>query len=289
MCFFTYLIYFSSTIGILKHSLEKKKNKVLETLRKLVSGVRENNEDCKQILIAFLELLGLLIHIEPLSEIGELSTPVRTIKLNKAQMGYILNFWPEPPAPIETSTAAEAEVIQKLGIHIHPLIELRNLMAEPLDSNKAMAESSAHIVKFLETTDDVADSTASDAFAEVSLPQADGIVIQYTSRQIYTVTSALGDRKHLLERNYWLNSPNYDEEVVDMEQIPCDLTELARTCFTSDTNLISDCKRVLNLSVSPQANRERTVTAPCFRTRRVEVEPMTGRPEKKIYSKSFNQ
>jgi len=118
---------------------------------------------------------------------------------------------------------------------------------------------------------------------EPYLPQAEGIVTQYASREIYKKCDGINER---LSTNYWLNAPLYnDVEDVEMEQIPCDLTEVIKTCLPGDVNITSDCKRLLHLSASPQSNRERTTAAPCFRTRRVEVEPSTGRPEKKIFSK----
>lgn len=67
------------------------------------------------------------------------------------------------------------------------------------------------------------------------------------------------------------------------DQIIVDLNELIKMYLPAEMNIVSECKRLLHLSASPQSNRERTTTAPCFRTRRVEVEPTTGRPEKKIY------
>lgn len=55
-----------------------------------------------------------------------------------------------------------------------------------------------------------------------------------------------------------------------------------------ETNLANDCKRLLHLSASPQSVRDRTQTATCFRTRRVDLEQgaaagSAARPDKKIY------
>ncbi|XP_058063480.1 protein virilizer [Anopheles bellator] len=112
------------------------------------------------------------------------------------------------------------------------------------------------------------------------LPQAEGIVTQYGSRSVYVVSDDCAEHHKLCD---WLGfTPGEDD--LGREQIPCDLQDLAKTCLTGDTNLTADCKRLLHLSASPHSNRDRLTTAPCFRTRRVEVEPSTGRPEKKIFA-----
>ncbi|XP_052867952.1 protein virilizer [Anopheles cruzii] len=112
------------------------------------------------------------------------------------------------------------------------------------------------------------------------LPQAEGIVTQYGSRSVYVVSDDCAEHHKLCD---WLGfTPGEDD--LGREQIPCDLQDLAKTCLAGDTNLTADCKRLLHLSASPHSNRDRLTTAPCFRTRRVEVEPSTGRPEKKIFA-----
>ncbi|KFB37241.1 hypothetical protein ZHAS_00004457 [Anopheles sinensis] len=112
------------------------------------------------------------------------------------------------------------------------------------------------------------------------LPQAEGIVTQYGSRNVYVLSEDCDDQ---LKLNYWLGFAPCDEDL-QREQIPCDLQDLAKMCLSGETNLTADCKRLLHLSASPHSNRDRLTTAPCFRTRRVEVEPSTGRPEKKIFA-----
>uniref|UniRef100_A0A182SAA4 Uncharacterized protein n=1 Tax=Anopheles maculatus TaxID=74869 RepID=A0A182SAA4_9DIPT len=112
------------------------------------------------------------------------------------------------------------------------------------------------------------------------LPQAEGIVTQYGSRSVYLLTEDCDDQ---LKATDWLGFAPCDDDL-EREQIPCDLQDLAKVCLSGDTNLTADCKRLLHLSASPHSNRDRLTTAPCFRTRRVEVEPSTGRPEKKIFA-----
>uniref|UniRef100_A0A8W7PW57 Uncharacterized protein n=1 Tax=Anopheles coluzzii TaxID=1518534 RepID=A0A8W7PW57_ANOCL len=112
------------------------------------------------------------------------------------------------------------------------------------------------------------------------LPQAEGIVTQYGSRSVYLLSEDCDDQ---LKATDWLGFTPCDDDL-EREQIPCDLQDLAKVCLSGDTNLTADCKRLLHLSASPHSNRDRLTTAPCFRTRRVEVEPSTGRPEKKIFA-----
>uniref|UniRef100_A0A182TDB9 Virilizer N-terminal domain-containing protein n=1 Tax=Anopheles melas TaxID=34690 RepID=A0A182TDB9_9DIPT len=116
------------------------------------------------------------------------------------------------------------------------------------------------------------------------LPQAEGIVTQYGSRSVYLLSEDCDDQ---LKATDWLGFTPCDDDL-EREQIPCDLQDLAKVCLSGDTNLTADCKRLLHLSASPHSNRDRLTTAPCFRTRRVEVEPSTGRPEKKIFGKMFH-
>ncbi|KAH8421185.1 hypothetical protein KR009_005545, partial [Drosophila setifemur] len=133
-------------------------------------------------------------------------------------------------------------------------------------------------------------STGSGSLSiEPHLPQAEGIVSQYEARPIFTRFCATAENAHLTAR-YWLD-PLPIEVIENMneppyERIACDLTELVSGCLNPDLNAPGDSKRTLNLSGSPQSNREMTPTAPCFRTRRVEVEPATGRPEKKMFVSS---
>lgn len=130
-------------------------------------------------------------------------------------------------------------------------------------------------------------NTSSSDFASSSepmLPQVEGIVTQFSLRQFYIDVPNADER---LSYNYWIIPPSTREtdDQTKVEQIQCDLNELIRTCLPNETSITSECKRLLHLSASPQAARERTTTAPCYRARRVEVEPSTGRPEKKVFSK----
>lgn len=169
----------------------------------------------------------------------------------------------------------------------HPILDLREFLeVNRTEENDAMLDKCNEIISYLEGSG--AEGMEIDGLKEEQdslMPPPEGIVAQYAVRQVYQLAKLGEPADERLKLNYWLNPPNYEEELGDMEQVPCDLTELIKTCLPADTNLVADCKRILNLSVSPQSNRERTVTAPCFRTRRIEMEPLGGRMEKKFLGK----
>lgn len=114
---------------------------------------------------------------------------------------------------------------------------------------------------------------------------SEGLVAVYNARAIYTQNDDYKSYQWSLDyfREQYSNQKQISATAAVDDQIIVDLNELIKTCLPAEMNIVSECKRLLHLSASPQSNRERTTTAPCFRTRRVEVEPTTGRPEKKIY------
>lgn len=116
---------------------------------------------------------------------------------------------------------------------------------------------------------------------EPALGLTDGIVQQFSGRQLYQIADHF-DRYHEFGPRVQVD---VCKEGPQSMMVICDLAEVIKGSLSLDTNVTAECKRLLHLSASPQSARERTQTAPCFRTRRVEVEPTTGRPDKKIYGK----
>lgn len=160
-------------------------------------------------------------------------------------------------------------------------------------------------------------STASE-LAEPALPAADGIVQQFAARPICQVVV---ESTTFSAADFWpaTDADAADEPMVldtddDKQQqfVACDMVDVMKQCLLTqntaggagstgagapatpgapvgiEPNLAGDCKRLLHLSASPQSQRERTQAAPCFRTRRVELEPPSaaGRPDKKIYGEA---
>lgn len=164
----------------------------------------------------------------------------------------------------------------------HPLEQLKNAI-EPLNTDKSLDVILDKLNNLFKIVNSKSTVDATD-LTEPAFPLPEGIVVQFTDRPVYQSIDDNPELNPLIQSNYWLGYPSFlDKAEDDADLIACDLCELAKSSLPSETNITSDCKRLLHLTASPQSNRERTTAAPCFRTRRVEVEPTTGRPEKKIY------
>lgn len=193
--------------------------------------------------------------------------PNRTLKLTVNELASIINWTTEHATT-------------------HPLNKLKELFSKNGEENpnNPYLQDLNIILSILEKFEPTETDKKVD-IPEPALPQAEGIITQYLSRPIFTPYEPTDEDQ--LIADFWLEPIRLDslpDNIISQaERIPCDLNEVVKSCLPPETNLTSDCKRVLHLSASPQSNRERTTTAPCFRTRRVEVEPSTGRPEKKIF------
>lgn len=280
--------------------MDKRKESVLTKLRNL-SKPNENDTNAHEILITFLLFFQSLLRTDLVK--GERNytisdTDLATIlsyKKTKTDDDSLSNEFTHPLRILDEHLAmilAKPELSEELKTPIEDIgFNLKALL-------KALDAGSAAIVATATTT---TSATASANGREMSIdspsntepvfPQSEGIVMQYTLRPIFTLLNSEVFRAGLADQlttGYWCSRPSPSRlddgaEVAAIDQITCDLNELIKICLPAETNLTSDCKRLLHLSSSPQSNRERTTAAPCFRTRRVEVEPSTGRPEKKIY------
>ncbi|XP_011190930.2 protein virilizer isoform X2 [Zeugodacus cucurbitae] len=234
--------------------------------------------------LAVIELLISFLH--SLTHIAEYlqqlkAIPTRNIKLSTTELSYLLGY----------QKNASPTLMQRLSNALTKSKDKTPTQIKTEDECTSASNLLVEITTELDTIDggtsaegedDSSAGIAAANVAEPTLPQSEGIVMQFAARPIFVEVDAVVDEPQLLTR-YWLQVDCIDLDNSKYERVACDLTELAAECLTPETNLTSDCKRVLHLSASPQSNRERTPTAPCFRTRRVEVEPSTGRPEKKIY------
>ncbi|ALC42000.1 vir, partial [Drosophila busckii] len=214
--------------------------------------------------------------------------PLRTLKLGAVELAQLLEFQDveldKPPVLQRILYVLEKFKAVRNEAALIDLKELLILYSSRHESTDAVASGTSTVIS--ETGCEVETVVTNPLQTEPYLPQAEGIVTQYEARPIFTRYCATAENPQLTAR-YWLE-PLPIEVIEDLneplyERIACDLTELANVCLNPDLNLTGDCKRVLHLSGSPQSNREMTPTAPCFRTRRVEVEPATGRPEKKMF------
>ncbi|GAB0095954.1 Protein virilizer [Sergentomyia squamirostris] len=260
-------------INLLFGEFVKRKSGVGVILRKLVTNFTENVDQNRGIIETLIDFLRTMFIIEGVEENGNQLIPPRTLIVSGSQLASMVNWRQEKVEGEEAPELHALELLQKF-LKQEEICEKHQL--------DGLLENCRQIVEFI---DKEGDPAIPDPILEVNidaaLPQAEGIVTQYSSRIIFDTSECIGER---LTVNYWLNSPICSKDLVeDMEQIPCDLSDMIRTCLPPETNIVSDCKRLLHLVVSPQTTRERPIAAPCFRTRRVEVEPSTGRPEKKIF------
>lgn len=261
--------------------MERNKEKVYQKLNNMIKA---NREEDYEILSTFL------IYLHSLARKDNIKTE-RNTYVNECDLSSILNY-----RQIQhTDESGEKP--------IHPLLTLEiqlntNLLDTDIsDDIRVQIEdvqfNLKNVLNLLEES--IGNPIARELMQDSSEPpfaQSEGIVHQYSIRPIYTLSKYLNGpmSAEQLTTSYWCSrsSPSRLDDPVDIveptfDTMPCDLLEVVKTCLPSETNLTSDCKRLLHLSASPQSNRDRTTTAPCFRTRRVEVEPMTGRPEKKLY------
>lgn len=299
--FIYFLSFFISPISYttyqLRSLLDKRKDSVLAKLRSIE---RPTNNDTN----AYEIILTLLLFIQSFVRSNLVTKNERSFVCTESDLVKILQFKRSPiDDAIEISTA------------LHPLLVLKTHLSDRLTHIDLSADEKSHIEEIVFNLNNVlkildigiasismiantnSDSVQNSPAPEPSFLQCDGIVAQFSQRTLYTIVSdeivPNTNYAEQLTTAYWCakSSPNrfVDDETVQSMQscdtVPCDLIEMMKTCLPPDTNLSSDCKRLLHLSASPQSNRERTTSAPCFRTRRVEVEPSTGRPEKKIYSR----
>lgn len=258
------------TFSILKTVLESRKELLVERLNSIAEKCK--NERKQMILIPeLLELFRALISVEP-SEVS--SVPSRSTTLTIGELANLFKWNSDE---------------YKNGTKIHFLAVFAALINEPRaeadDEDAAEVNLKVDLEALLEQLRESSKNPQDPIVTsdpEFVLAQAEGIVTQFSSRSAFYTTENLEE----LTMDYWVLNGCDDDDVQQNDVVQCDLDELVRQCLPPDTNIASDCKRLLALSSSPQSNRERNLAGHCFRTRRVEVvDPIPGRPEKKIFGK----
>lgn len=267
----------------LKVLLDKRKDNLLTKLRALAQLV-DSDQIAHEILFSFLQFLLSLVRSDVVK--GE-----RSFTYSDVELAKLLQFKRTESNENQHPLLALEQSLQKLQAKTEQTDDVKLHLDE-------MAFALKKLLNILDTgLTSIANSTkelmhADSPAAEPSFPQSESIVVQYSMRPIFNVTLnefKANDFPEQLSTQYWYShfSASRFEDLLDapptLDNVPCDFIELIKTCLPSETNLTNDCKRLLHLSASPQSTRERTTSAPCFRTRRVEVEPTTGRPEKKLY------
>lgn len=273
-------MFSSFTTYHLRNLMEKHKDKVFQKLQGLSKPTRE---DDYEILVAFLLFLQALVRKDAVKS-------ERTYNAIDWDMSNILAYKHNEHA----SDAPEKSKHPLLSLEAH--LNANLALVDVSDDTKTQIEDVLINLKAVLNilAESHAGNTARDTVPDAVEPpfgQTEGIVQQYAIRPMFTLIQDMNPlNAEQLTTSYWCSrpSPLRSDDTADTaeppyDSTPCDLLDVIKTCLPPDTNLTSDCKRLLHLSASPQSNRDRTTTAPCFRTRRVEVEPMTGRPEKKLY------
>lgn len=291
---FFLFIFYSFTLYQLKILLDKRKDQLQLKLRSLTQ-LADGDQIAHEIILAFLHFILLLARST--DAVKNESQQQRSFACNEVDLVKLLQFKRMPndvDAPIGNqhpllaleqsiqNIQAKPEQLDDVKMHLDEILfNLRKLL-NVLDSGLANVVSTPKELLHVDSPT-----------AEPPFPQGESIVIQYSMRPIFNIAPVEikpSDYPEQLTTQYWYSnwSSNRFDEMIDTQlpagdNVPCDFIELIKTCLPPEINLINDCKRLLHLSASPQSNRERTTSAPCFRTRRVEVEPNTGRPEKKLY------
>lgn len=279
---------FSYTTYQLRIQLDKRKDQLQTKLRSLTQ-LADGDQVALEILATFLQFLLSLVRSDVIKS-------ERAFAYTEADLAKLLQFKRsanDPVVPIENQHPLVTldQSVQKIQIKSDQTVEAKLHLDEIVFSLKKLLNIlESGLSATVNATKEIlhADSPA----AEPSFPQGESIVVQYTMRPIFNIAPSelkSSDFPEQLSTQYWYShlTSNRFDDLVDaqptLENVPCDFIEMIKSCLPPETNLTNDCKRLLHLSASPQSNRERTTSAPCFRTRRVEVEPTTGRPEKKLY------
>lgn len=259
---------FSYTFYLLRTILDKKKDQIGAVIEQLQTVSESIN--LLPLVNSFIDFIQHLIAASSSSSSSnQQQKPQRTLVFGIMDLNSILNG-----SNVDQSSNSMQDLL-----NILETIDDDNAISVCCEKLTAISEQLEAAKKSGETTNEW---TTEPVFPIVS----EGIVAVYNARPIYTINDD-GDDSRQWSFEYFCEQFSNQKQAAAAaaadDQIIVDLNDLIKTCLPAEMNIISECKRLLHLSASPQSNRERTTTAPCFRTRRVEVEPTTGRPEKKIY------
>jgi hypothetical protein len=257
--------------------LMSKKDKLVDRLGSIAEKCQN---DRKHIIVipALLDFFRSLIVLDP--EASSSVIPSRTIVLSTQDLSNVLKW-----NAIEYKNGTKVHFLEIfLALISEPKMDADD--GEPVEqvNDDVMKEDLQSLLKMLREIPDVSQDVVASSESDINLPQAEGIVTQFSSRAAFYIADNLDE----LSSNYWIHhdySTFDDDDIQSSDQVQCDLDELVRSCLPPETNISSDCKRLLALSSSPQSGRDRNQSGICFRTRRVEVDLTPGRPEKKIFSK----
>uniref|UniRef100_A0A336KWE5 CSON001274 protein n=1 Tax=Culicoides sonorensis TaxID=179676 RepID=A0A336KWE5_CULSO len=288
------LTEYDISVTCLRMALNKKGGILNQTTKNLYQAVKENHVEYREILCIFMDFLKALISVKERKD--DKNIPIRTIAFMAKQLCKFLE-WPQ-----ENCKKREHALTQLL-VFLESKKQEADNTSTPVDASDegvtpeiepkfedGLEECVQNLIKFLNENVDLVEPGINenslsqfDSSFDLTFPQAEGIVTQFSSRQVYFLTDEVDDS---LTVNHWLNVPVLEDDPL-IEKVPCDMTEIVSSCLPADTNITAECKRLLHLSASPQSNRDRQTAAHCYRARRVDIDLTTGRPEtsRRIYGK----
>lgn len=248
----------------LKVLLEKRKDALSAKLRTF-SQLADDDQVAHEILHAFIQFLLSLLRPDAVKS-------ERSVFLSDTDLHKILQY---KRAAVATANDKEIKAAAS-----HPLLtvqqNLLRIQAKPEladDVKGQISDLTFNVNKLIDRLDAAGtalsnvnkDSPHVDSPAtEPAYPTSENIVAQYSMRTIYTLAPAdfkVTDYPEQLTIPYWTaNRLDEFEGQPVTESVACDFIEIVKAYLPADTNLTSDCKRLLHLSASPQSNRERTST-----------------------------
>lgn len=248
----------------------------IEKIAEKISSITQSFGTSKKhmtVAIDLLELLRVLMTTEP-SE--TFCLPARTMTLSTPHLACLVNYKLE-----ENKESSFLGVLcSKLKESTFEETYVKNDIADmesTIETLFALLKSDSNRNEEIQTDDSTETLPTPTIFKH-----AEGIVTQFSSRLIFCPT------EHMEELNidYWFHNVCEEDDILPANLSKLDVDNLVLQCLPSETNIGLDCKRLLTLSSSPQSNREKNLSATCFRTRRVEmIDSGTGRADKKIFNK----
>lgn len=272
---FTNKFFLSITFYHLKKILTNRKIEYKNWINKVLD--LHESGDYKGILKSLVLFFRFLLYIEPVPQESNVSVPNRTLKMTVAELASIIG--------IENSEEQKARPIKRIKDILESSEDISNKDALMSDIEDLLSKIDAHLQN---PTVEMDHDILSDP---PYLPQAESIVTQYSKRPLTVPLDIVEDDSNDLRTmriNYWIEPLSLNElsdtVIAQIEKISCDINEVISLCLSPETNLASDCKRILHLSASPQSQKERLTAAPCFRKRRVDLDTIpTNRPDKKMF------
>lgn len=202
----------------LRELLNKKTGIFLTVLNKLVKSFSKENAECLSTLNTLMEFVRVCSAIEDV-DAALLYTPRR----NKMGLGEIKGM---------IGWKSEG------GNEEHPLLQLEEILKKLRDEDltfESLLEGVSVVVKLIHSDP----PKVKELLEEPSLPEPETLLVQFSSRLIFTSSDVCDDDR--LSIRYWLSIPS-DE--IETENVSCDLNEIARQYLPPDFNLAREIEKL---------------------------------------------